>query len=248
MKKSSPKRLLLIALIPLAFHVSESWSAISLDRTRIIFSSSSKSVSLTVTNKNNQLPYLAQGWIENIKGEKITTPFAVLPPVQRLEPEKTSQVRIEALPEIKALPKDRETLFYFNLREIPPKSDKPNVLQLALQSKIKLFYRPIEITPSVSDIMNNPWQEKLVILKKADNYILNNTTPFYVTIIGATRKDGSRVSNNFEAVLVPPFENAPLGLSINQLGNDPKLTYINDYGGRIEMKFTCTSDKCTTAK
>ncbi|TOL40502.1 molecular chaperone, partial [Vibrio parahaemolyticus] len=67
------------------------------------------------------------------------------PPVQRVEPEKSSQVRIEALPEISQLPQDRESVYYFNLREIPPKSDKPNVLQLALQSKIKLFYRPKSI-------------------------------------------------------------------------------------------------------
>ncbi len=40
------------------------------------------------------------------------------------------------------LPQDRESLFYFNLREIPPRSDKPNSLQLALQTRIKFFYRP----------------------------------------------------------------------------------------------------------
>ncbi len=33
----------------------------------------------------------------------------------------------------KNLPQDRETVYYFNLREIPPKSNKPNTLQIALQ-------------------------------------------------------------------------------------------------------------------
>lgn len=45
-------------------------AAISMDRTRIIFEGMQKSVSLNVANNNKQLPYLAQGWIENEKGEK----------------------------------------------------------------------------------------------------------------------------------------------------------------------------------
>ncbi|MED5672825.1 fimbria/pilus periplasmic chaperone, partial [Enterobacter hormaechei] len=101
----------------------------SMDRTRIIFEGMQKSVSLNVANNNKQLPYLAQDWIENEKGEKITSPLIVLPPIQRIEPAKSSQVKIEALPAINSLPQDRESLFYFNLREIPPKSDKPNTLQ-----------------------------------------------------------------------------------------------------------------------
>ncbi|MGT3194634.1 fimbrial biogenesis chaperone, partial [Yersinia enterocolitica] len=85
----------------------------------------------------------AQAWIENEKHEKITTgPIVVTPPVQRLEPGEKSMVRLSSTPEINKLPQDRESLFYFNLREIPPKSEKANVLQIALQTKIKLFYRP----------------------------------------------------------------------------------------------------------
>ncbi|WP_223346554.1 fimbria/pilus periplasmic chaperone, partial [Escherichia coli] len=37
---------------------------------------------------------------------------------------------------------DRESLFYYNVREIPPKSGKANTLQIALQTRIKLFWRP----------------------------------------------------------------------------------------------------------
>ncbi len=91
-----------------------------------------------------------------MKKVKITSPLIVLPPVQRLEPGKSSQMKIEALPDVK-LPQDRESLFYFNMREIPPKSDKPNTLQIALQTKIKLFYRPEAIAPQQNSA---PWQEK----------------------------------------------------------------------------------------
>lgn len=42
------------------------------------------------------------------------------------------------------LPQDRESLFYLNVIDIPP--DNParsgNLLKLAMQNRIKLFYRP----------------------------------------------------------------------------------------------------------
>ncbi len=222
-------------------------SAIAIDRTRIIFNGDQKSVSITITNKNNQLPYLAQGWIENIQGVKVNSPFAVLPPVQRVEPEKSSQVRVEALPEISQLPQDRESVYYFNLREIPPKSDKPNVLQLALQSKIKLFYRPKNIMLSETEMLNSPWQEKTQLIKQGDQYIIKNPTPFYITIIGAAERMNSPVNQNFKAVMVAPFSEENLGVSSSTVGTSPVLTYINDYGGRPKLQFKCQANICQVA-
>ncbi|MDN8683057.1 fimbria/pilus periplasmic chaperone, partial [Staphylococcus aureus] len=79
-----------------------------------------------------------QGWMEDVNGQKVESPLIVLPPIQRIEPGDKSQIKIQALPDIAKLPQDRESVFYFNLREIPPRSDKPNVLQIALQTRIKL--------------------------------------------------------------------------------------------------------------
>lgn len=44
-------------------------AAIALDRTRVIFSGGDKSVSMSISNENKQLPYLAQGWIEDANGK-----------------------------------------------------------------------------------------------------------------------------------------------------------------------------------
>lgn len=246
MKKTNNfKRMIAVtALIPVVFST-QVWAAVALDRTRIIFDGGQKNVSLTITNKNPQLPYLAQGWIENDQSQKVTSPFVILPPVQRLEPGKASQLRIEALPAISQLPKDRESLFYFNLREIPPKSDKPNVLQLALQSKIKLFYRPTEIQLSDTEMMNQPWQEKLTLTKKGNEYIAKNPTPFYVTIIGASATANAPVTKQFNAVMIAPLSEHSLGANTAQLGNAPVLTYINDYGGRLKLHFKCQSNQCS---
>lgn len=218
-------------------------AAISLDRTRVIFSGEDKSVSLSISNESKQLPYLAQGWIEDAQGKKINSPLTVLPPVQRLEPGAKSQVKVQGLPAINLLAQDRETLFYFNLREIPPKSDKPNTLQLALQTRIKLFYRPKAIVVA-NDQTTAPWQEQLTLTKLGDKYQVNNPTPYYVTLVdAASTKDGTGASN-FTPLMVAPKSSETLGVTAAELGSTPVLTYINDYGGRPKLIFQCSGASC----
>ena len=220
------------------------YAAVGLDRTRVIFDGGKDATSVNITNNNTQLPYLAQGWIEDEAGKKITSPLIVLPPVQRLEPGKQSQVKVQTLPAAKSLPQDRETVFYFNLREIPPRSDKANTLQIALQTRIKLFYRPQAITPSQQDL-SNPWQEKLTLTLEGERYRVNNPTPYYVTLVDArSSKDGKTVSG-FEPLMVPPKGSLTLGPTAKALGAAPYLAYVNDYGGRPLMAFTCTGNACT---
>ncbi|MBB1595791.1 fimbria/pilus periplasmic chaperone [Achromobacter sp. UMC46] len=219
-------------------------AAVSLDRTRIVFSGQDKSVSLNISNQNEQLPYLAQAWIENDKDEKITGPLVVLPPLQRLEPSARSQVKIQALPAANQLPQDRETLFYFNLREVPPRSDQANSLQIALQTRVKLFYRPQALSiPSGSSTA--PWQERIRLMRQGDQYTVDNPTPYYVTLIDAAKSAGGSSIANFEPLMIPPHSQAPLNIDAGSLGNTPVLTYINDYGGRPKLEFRCSGQECT---
>ena len=229
------------SLIGLTLLSSTANAAVSMDRTRVIFDGNQKSISLNISNNNKQLPYLAQGWIENADGQKIQSPLVVLPPVQRLEPGKSSQVKIEALPAISSLPQDRESLFYFNLREIPPKSDKPNTLQIALQTRVKLFYRPKAIIPEKN---GTPIQEKLTLDKQGDQFIVKNPTPYYVTIINAAANATSSEGKDFTPVMVAPFGQEALGVSPAKLGSSPVLTYINDFGGRPTLTFRCQASSC----
>lgn len=226
--------------------VQQASAAIALDRTRVIFSGGDKSVSLSISNQNKQLPYLAQGWIEDASGKKITSPLMVLPPVQRLEPGAKSQVKVQGLPEANSLPQDRESLFYFNLREIPPKSDKPNTLQLALQTRIKLFYRPKAIAIANPETVA-PWQEQLTLTKQGDSYQVNNPTPYFVTLVDASNKKDGVSAAGFEPLMVVPKGSASLKVAASLLGNTPVLTYVNDYGGRPQLTFRCSGASCQVA-
>ncbi|WP_413817775.1 fimbria/pilus periplasmic chaperone [Pseudomonas sp. P9_35] len=218
-------------------------AAIALDRTRVIFSGADKSVSLNISNENKQLPYLAQGWIEDADGNKITSPLVVLPPVQRVEPGAKSQIKVQGLPAVTRLPQDRESIFYFNLREIPPRSDKPNTLQIALQTRIKMFYRPKAITPTKGESVA-PWQEQLTLTRKGDQYQVNNPTPYYVTIVDAVSTVKGKTADGFEPLMIAPKSQDMLKAKAGLLGNTPVLTYVNDYGGRPQLQFNCTANEC----
>ncbi|EJJ1300012.1 fimbria/pilus periplasmic chaperone [Salmonella enterica] len=238
-KPAMTKTLMVVACLSA---ISAAQAAVSLDRTRAIFNGADKSMTLNIANDNKQLPYLAQAWIENEKQEKITTgPILATPPVQRLEPGARSMVRLSVTPDISKLPQDRESLFYFSLREIPPKSDKENVLQIALQTKIKLFYRP----KSVEAKPNAVWQDQLILNKTRGGYQIENPTPYYVTVIGLGNTEKQAKEGEFDAVMLAPKSTQKV-----KAGNysTPYLSYINDYGGRPVLRFTCSGPRCTATK
>ncbi|EMQ4564065.1 fimbria/pilus periplasmic chaperone [Escherichia coli] len=121
---------LIAAGVLLACMSSIAWGAIIPDRIRIriririIMNESDKGEALKLTNQSKNLPYLAQTWIEDTKGNKSRDFIVTVPPMVRLNPSEQIQIRMISQEKIAQLPNDRETLFYFNVREIPPKTDK----------------------------------------------------------------------------------------------------------------------------
>jgi P pilus assembly chaperone PapD len=134
-------------------------------------------------------------------------------------------------------------VFYFNLREIPPKSTKTNVMQLALQTQIKLFYRPKAIVAPKGQV----WQEKLVFRKSGGAISVDNPTPFYITLTGMTRqtqKQGGGAIGGFQPLMLKPKSSESLKLHDTGM-NSFVITYINDYGGHPELRFACNGSVCT---
>ncbi|MGV3344925.1 fimbria/pilus periplasmic chaperone [Enterobacteriaceae bacterium LUAb1] len=216
-------------------------AAVALDRTRAVIKGTEKSISLGIINQNTSRPYLAQVWIEDAEGKKISEPLAVLPSMQRIEPGMKSQVTVLAMAKLNLLSQDREHLYYLNLREIPPKSSQPNTLQIALQTRIKLFYRPASL---IRDQHSKPWQERLTLTRKNGYYIAHNPTPYFVTLSGAANVQGKRLKG-FEPVMIAPKSSKPLKGSAAALGNQPVLTYINDYGNQPKLIFGCCRNMCS---
>jgi chaperone protein PapD len=240
-------KLCITAILVAALLTDEAMAAIALDRTRVILNGDDRSVSLNISNQNKQLPYLAQGWIEDEQGNKINTPLTVVPPIQRVEPGALSQLKVQTLPAVSQLAQDRETLFYFNLREIPPKSDKANTLQIALQTRIKLFYRPANIMAQKGDL-STPWQEQLQLIRQGDRYQVNNPTPYYITLVDISESHTGKTTAGFKPLMVSPKGQGMLDVSPAAVGNKPVLTYVNDFGGRPKLIFGCTGDNCSVVE
>ncbi|KPD03593.1 fimbrial biogenesis chaperone [Moellerella wisconsensis] len=225
-----------------AVSVQVSYGAIALDRTRVIYNEGEKSVSIGLTNESKDKPYLSQVWLEDDKDQKINSPFIITPPVQRIEATSKSQIKIQAIANITALPKDRESVYYVNVREIPPRSTDINVLQIALQTRIKLFYRPKDIG-SNERMEENPLAKKVTLTKSGSNYIVNNPSPYHLTI---TRVDANdKELTNFEALMISPFTQENLGSNVTNLGVSPSLYYLNDFGGLAKLTFNCQGLQCT---
>ncbi|MGX5832945.1 fimbrial biogenesis chaperone [Aeromonas piscicola] len=220
-------------------------AAIVLDRTRVVYPGGAKSISLNIKNENQKLPYLAQAWIEDTQGQKISSPFVILPPVQRVDANQKSIVRIASVPAIDALPKDRESIYYFNLREIPPKSEKSNVMQIAVQSKIKLFYRPEAIIPERGAV----WQDQVLITKQGTTLKVNNPTPYYITYVGLGHPQGKERTTikGFSAFMVEPKSEQTVTIP-EALGNQFVISYVNDYGGYMDIKYQCAGNACKAIK
>ena len=223
--------------------INASCAGIALDRTRMIITGDARSVSANLTNTSPSIPFLAQSWVEDAHGTKITSPLMVLPPLQRINGGQKGIARVTKTSGINALPQDRESLFYLNVREIPPKPDKPNVLQLAMQSRIKLFYRPTAIVPETPGAV---WQNQLIFHKQGQRWTVDNPTPYFVTLIGLSRKPeaqgGGRLTD-FPGIMIPPKSSLDFKVSDASVSQF-SMMYVNDFGGHPELKFSCTGNVC----
>ncbi|MGV3346042.1 molecular chaperone [Enterobacteriaceae bacterium LUAb1] len=230
----------------IVFFVSSAHSTIYLDRTRVIYNESDNSVVLSISNQHAERPYLAQAWVENEKGVKVEDGILSLPPIQRIEPGEKSQVRIKINKDKLKLPQHKESLFYFILRGIPQKTNNSSLgFQLALQTKIKLFYRPAGV------IFNNkdePWQKSISILKKGQRLIIKNPTKYYVTLADITSSVSEKTLDGFSPLMISPESDMDIHVkNINAL-NQFNVIYLNDSGARNKLLFTCQEGTCLFSK
>lgn len=135
-----------LLLLLFACHSTVANAAVALGATRVIYPANQKQVLLPVTNNDPASVYLIQSWIENA-GDQKDTQFVITPPLFSMQGKKENTLRIINATNHQ-LPGDRESLFWVNVKAIPAmeKDQKnENTLQLAIISRIKMFYRPTNL-------------------------------------------------------------------------------------------------------
>lgn len=214
-------------------------ASLAVDRTRIIYDAVKPGVSVVVENTDTNDPFLMQAWIETPEGQKITEPLIALPLLQRIEPSQKKQVRINTLSSTTELPQDQETLFYFNVLGIPPKSAIDNVVEIVIQSRFKLFYRPKGLTKYI----DNNWPQELKLERKANELVLTNPTPYHIVVININ--NSPEKIKDFTELLLKPKSTTVYPLS-TQLSRSSKIVvvYIDDYGAAKLLEYACEGLSC----
>ncbi|EAA7540346.1 chaperone protein FaeE [Salmonella enterica] len=114
-------------------------ASLAADQTRYIFRGDKDALTITVTNNDKERTFGGQAWVDNIV-EKDTRPtFVVTPSFFKVKPQGQQTLRIIMASD--HLPKDKESVYWLNLQDIPP-ALKGSGIAIALRTKLKLFYRP----------------------------------------------------------------------------------------------------------
>lgn len=188
--------------------------------TRIIYLSNKKEASIDIKNNSNSNPFLIQSWVD-IGDEKTRGPFVVTPPLFRIDPTEEHLLRITKMTD--SLPKDRESLFYFNIRSIPnSEREATNTLKLVVKTRIKMFYRPSSLPGYPEDAC------KELVFKKINQQLeVSNPSAYYVVF------ENVKIGNTpiKEADMVAPFSKVLLPLPVNEKSDVLTWRVINDYGG-----------------
>lgn len=216
----------------LAFMLCLQWTAstagVLLGGTRLIAHEKKREASISMKNMG-PAPYVVQAWIDAGEGGG-KTPFIVTPPLSRLDPGMENSLRVMRGPA--GLPNERESVFWLNVKEIPEKSSEENVLQVAVRTRIKLFYRPAGLIGNASEAreklqwaVSNGDEGGGAVLKIA------NPTPYHVTLTSLDINEGQQEIN---ADMLAPFGELVYPLTAIERPQEIEVTFstLDDYGAQ----------------
>ncbi|MCI3086817.1 fimbrial chaperone [Escherichia coli] len=208
---------------------SQAMAAFVLNGTRFIYEEGKKNTSFEVTNQSTET-YGGQVWIDNTNQSNSQVYMVPAPPFFKVAPKEKQIVRI--MKTDSTLPTNRESLFWLNVQEIPPKpkNTEGGSLAVAINTKVKLIYRPKSLVEGRKDA-----EKAMQIVHRDGETYLSNPTPYYfavtaVKVNGQNVKLKDAVLNNI-AQLAPESEVA-LGNVV--LNGAVSVTAVNDWGGLVD--------------
>jgi len=207
--------------------------------TRQIFPGDQREISVRTENTGKRAA-LVQAWIDDgdkqATPESSNTPFVLRPPVYRLDPGKTQVMRV--LFTGAELPKDRESIYWLNVLDIPPtpKADEitsGNYLQFSLRTRTKLIYRPKGLP---GDAVNAAQKVQWRIVQDDGRWMLEatNPSPYYVHFMSLGLRVQGLDHPADEVKMVAPMSSQRYvlqGVSQRPSGGNVQFQYLNDQGG-----------------
>ena len=169
-------KVLLSAALSLAV-AGQSMAAFVLNGTRYIYEEGKKNISFEVTNQSDRT-YGGQVWVDNTtQGDAVY--IVPSPPFFKADAKQKQIIRLMNVND--SLPKDRESLFLLNIQEVPqkPKETEGNVLSIAMNTQVKLIYRPKQLVGKREDA-----EKQIQVVNRDGQTWLKNPTPYYFAITG----------------------------------------------------------------
>ncbi|MBP7646441.1 MAG: fimbria/pilus periplasmic chaperone [Comamonas sp.] len=170
------------------------------------------------------------------KPQDADAPFLATPPIFRLDPLKGQSVRLAFTGE--NLPQDRESLFWFNALEIPPlpQDSAGNMMQIAVRSRLKLFYRPSGLSGDLPKAIEQVvWQ----VQRQGDGYALHgeNSSPYHLSFSALSLEQGGRSTDTGGGMIMPfSSRDFPLpGYSGGITGGKVRFRWMSDFGAAPEQ-------------
>lgn len=224
------RALSLSCLLAVLGSFSSAHAALTLNATRLIYESDKRSTSIIVANPSERT-YAAQAWV-NTRADDTTTavPFTASPTLFRLDPGKERTVQIANLPN--DLPVDRESLFFFNLQEIPQTvPGQRNALNIALRTRIKLFYRPSQLSGPVTEHLKDLRFSLTTVEGKAHLHV-HNPSPFHFTFSRLDLEAAGRQQAVPGVDMIAPMseQTYPMPSGLPAHGLQAVFSVITDYG------------------
>jgi P pilus assembly chaperone PapD len=214
-----------------------------IETTRVIYREGQRDVSFKVTNKSTESPAFVQMWLDDgnqsASPEEINTPFTMTPPVARVNAGRSQVVRLVYTGE--KMPSDKESVYWFNMLEVPPKSEESNKLTLAIRSRIKLFYRPKGLP---SDPMAQTDKLEWRVMQNGDEWELqgHNPTPFHMSLYNVTFGADAQARSFTDGGMLAPQSRGTFVLkdfAKHKLPTDTvTVNFINDYGAVSSKTFS----------
>ncbi|PMQ06334.1 putative fimbrial chaperone YadV [Dyella sp. AD56] len=231
-------RRVLCAVTVIAASLSSAYAGITINGTRVVYPADQREVSLSMVNDGKEAR-LIQAWVDtgdaSERPETSKAPFVITPPMSRVDPSKGQTLRI-MYTGTGNLPQDRETVFWLNILEIPPKpkagSDAANnFMQLAVRSRLKLFYRPKGLQGSVDEALDQThW--RLVSNGNGYDVECTNDTPYNISFSDVSLKGTPEQPSVSKGGMCPAKGKGtfPVTGTIDA-GGKLVVTVINDFGG-----------------
>lgn len=240
------KRLLQGSVLSLCALMLPASASVIVQATRLVYPAEAREISLQLSNADAH-PNLIQVWadIDNPQSdpENADAPFIITPPIFRMEPRSGQTVRIMLTAD--NLPQDRESVFYLNTLQIPPKAkdyDEQNRLQLTLRNRLKLFYRPNRIAGAPGDIAA---QLSFQITQQGQDWLITARNPsgYFATLVAGQVLAGKQALG-FKTEMLAPFSTSQWRmLKAGPLPSGPlriSAALVNDFGGQDLREYEAT--------